>query len=269
MNRNQSTSHTRSSRLHYLSSNSFGSSQGMLQLDIYKDYYKVLGIQSNASKQEIKKSYLIAAKKWHPDLHRTKNAKQTAETKFIEAQEAYEVLYDDSKRFEYDDQRRIRLQSQRQGTTRMTQSVHKQGTRGTTFYDPQKDGAKYQNKYSKEEFFTFGGTGSFTEQSSWRAHWQEMRDQEEEEMRRVEMEWERIRRQERFSKQFEMKGWYDQVVDGNSDPFDDPRDFMDNIYMKVARTIFIFTAAIYVSYSTIGNTSYYHPRKNRQWPMAG
>ena len=178
------------------------------------------------------------------------------------------MLYDDSKRFEYDDQRRIRLQSQRQGTTRMSQRGQA-GTRGATFYDPQKDGAKYQNKYSSSDYFTFGGTGTFSEQNGFRAHWQEMRDMEEQEMRQVEQEWERIRRQARFSRQFECRGWYDEYVEHNSDPFDDPRDFMDNIYMKVARAIFICTAAIGISYNMIGNTSYYHPRKCRQWPMAG
>jgi curved DNA-binding protein CbpA len=62
------------------------------------DYYKILGINKNATKAEIKKSYREHAKKYHPDVNRSPNA--TAEMQVI--QEAYFILYDDEARLRYD-----------------------------------------------------------------------------------------------------------------------------------------------------------------------
>lgn len=62
-----------------------------------RDYYEVLGVQKNASKDEIKSSYRKLAKKYHPD-----NKETGSEAKFKEVQEAYDILYDDQKRSAYD-----------------------------------------------------------------------------------------------------------------------------------------------------------------------
>ena len=56
-----------------------------------RDYYEVLGVQKNASQEEIKKAYRKLAKECHPDLH--PNDKE-AETRFRELNEANEVLSD-------------------------------------------------------------------------------------------------------------------------------------------------------------------------------
>lgn len=64
-----------------------------------KDYYEVLGVNRNASSDEIKKAYRQAALKYHPD--RNQNDAE-AETKFKEAAEAYELLSDADKRAHYD-----------------------------------------------------------------------------------------------------------------------------------------------------------------------
>ncbi|NWI35609.1 DNJB8 protein, partial [Picathartes gymnocephalus] len=64
------------------------------------DYYKVLGLQKNASQDDIKKSYHKLALKWHPDKN-PKN-KEEAEKKFKEIVEAYEILSDPQKRSLYD-----------------------------------------------------------------------------------------------------------------------------------------------------------------------
>lgn len=60
-----------------------------------KDYYKILGVDRNASQEEIKKAYRQKVKEWHPDRHREN--KEEAERKFKEIQEAYEVLSDPKK----------------------------------------------------------------------------------------------------------------------------------------------------------------------------
>lgn len=65
-----------------------------------EDYYKVLGIEKNASADEIKKAYRKLALKWHPD--KNPNNKAAAEEKFKKISEAYAVLSDNEKRQQYD-----------------------------------------------------------------------------------------------------------------------------------------------------------------------
>jgi curved DNA-binding protein len=65
----------------------------------YKDYYKILGVDKNASEQEIKRAYRKLARKYHPDVN--PNDPQ-AETRFKEINEAHEVLSDSEKRAKYD-----------------------------------------------------------------------------------------------------------------------------------------------------------------------
>ncbi|XP_041102817.1 dnaJ homolog subfamily B member 6-like isoform X1 [Polyodon spathula] len=64
------------------------------------DYYQTLGVQRNASQEDIKKSYRKLALKWHPD--KNPDNKEDAERKFKELSEAYEVLSDANKRDIYD-----------------------------------------------------------------------------------------------------------------------------------------------------------------------
>ncbi len=64
-----------------------------------RDYYEVLGVNRDASEDDIKKSYRKLAMKHHPD--RNPDSKE-AEDKFKEAKEAYEVLSDGNKRAQYD-----------------------------------------------------------------------------------------------------------------------------------------------------------------------
>ncbi|MEA1897639.1 MAG: molecular chaperone DnaJ, partial [Bacteroidota bacterium] len=64
-----------------------------------RDYYEILEVSKNASKEEIKKSYRKKALKYHPDKNPDDKA---AEQKFKEAAEAYEVLSNDDKKARYD-----------------------------------------------------------------------------------------------------------------------------------------------------------------------
>lgn len=64
-----------------------------------KDYYEVLNVQKNASEDELKKAYRRLAMKYHPDRNKDD---ATAEEKFKEVKEAYDVLSDPQKRAAYD-----------------------------------------------------------------------------------------------------------------------------------------------------------------------
>ncbi|GAB1418488.1 hypothetical protein MASR2M12_12530 [Bacteroidales bacterium] len=63
-----------------------------------QDHYKILGLSTSATKEEIKKAYRKLALEWHPDKNKSPNAHEI----FIKINEAYLILYDEQARAKYD-----------------------------------------------------------------------------------------------------------------------------------------------------------------------
>lgn len=132
-----------------------------------KDFYRILGLQRDASDEEIKKAYRKLALKYHPD----KNSDSNAEEKFKEIGHAYEILSDKKKRDIFD----------RYGEEGLRPGGGSSGYSRTTFTSygyGGGDGRAFESDFSPEEIFNmffYGGqaTGRFTNrgwQSSHRRH---------------------------------------------------------------------------------------------------
>lgn len=79
-------------------------------------YYEILGVDRNATAQEIKKAYKQLAKKWHPDLNR--DDPKTAEAKMKEINVAYTTLSNDVARSDYN--KKLDAESAQSAKTRKT-----------------------------------------------------------------------------------------------------------------------------------------------------
>jgi len=104
----------------------------------FKDYYSILGVAREASAEEIKKAFRKQARQHHPDVAKDK---KTAEAKFKEINEAYEVLGDAEKRRQYDElgaswqERGAPPQGARAGRTAPDGEAHEFHFGGTGFSD--------------------------------------------------------------------------------------------------------------------------------------
>eukprot|EP00270_Netrium_digitus_P009832 TRINITY_DN3013_c0_g1_i8.p1 TRINITY_DN3013_c0_g1~~TRINITY_DN3013_c0_g1_i8.p1 ORF type:complete len:363 (-),score=95.35 TRINITY_DN3013_c0_g1_i8:148-1236(-) len=119
------------------------------------DYYKVLEVPRNASDDDIKKAYRKLAMKYHPDKNPNNN--KSAEAKFKEVSEAYEVLSDSQKREIFD----------RYGEEGLKGGVPPPGAEGSPFMPPGGGGPNMQQFHftpsRAEDIFAqfFSGTGPF------------------------------------------------------------------------------------------------------------
>lgn len=96
-----------------------------------RDYYEVLGVSRNASKDEIRKSYRRLAREYHPDI----NKDEGAEDRFKEINEAYEVLGDDEQRRIYDRFGHAGVRGQANGGGAGAQDPFGFGSSGSPFGD--------------------------------------------------------------------------------------------------------------------------------------
>ncbi|MCS7075788.1 MAG: molecular chaperone DnaJ [Bacteroidia bacterium] len=107
-----------------------------------RDYYEVLGVSKNATEEEIKKAYRKKAIQYHPDNN---PGDKTAEEKFKEASEAYEVLSNKEKRAMYD-------RYGHQGVSGNTTNFHD--------FDPSDIFSHFGDIFSGTGFESFFGTSS-------------------------------------------------------------------------------------------------------------
>ncbi len=116
----------------------------------YKDYYKVLGVDKNASQKDIQKAYRKLARKYHPDVNPDD---KEAEEKFKDINEANEVLSDPEKRKRYDELGRYYQQYGRgPGTSGPTRAAGGDGRR-----------AQYSTMSEEDLNDLFGGASPFSD----------------------------------------------------------------------------------------------------------
>jgi curved DNA-binding protein CbpA len=106
-------------------------------------YYQILGLNQDASQDEIKRAYRLSAKKYHPDANK---GIKDAEEKFKEITEAYQVLSDKKLKTDYD--QFIRLQSQQNTRSTNSDIISATGQKKRSDFD-------YRFKRREPYFFNF------------------------------------------------------------------------------------------------------------------
>lgn len=118
-----------------------------------KDYYKILDLGRNATDTDIKKAYRNLAMKWHPDL----NSNPSAHAKFIEINEAYEILISTLKRKEYD---KIFSESNQNETSTIFRTWQEEAQKKAKSY-AEMNNEEFNNKILKEIKLAGSYSGSF------------------------------------------------------------------------------------------------------------
>jgi len=111
------------------------------------NYYEILEVSKNASKEVIEKAYRVLAKKYHPDLQEEVN-KKIAEEKMKLINEAYEILSDDERRKNYD----LELEEiERQKYENIKQENSKTVNNEENYYSDDDNYYEEERKLTKEE----------------------------------------------------------------------------------------------------------------------
>lgn len=123
----------------------------------YKDYYKIMGLNHNATEKDIKVAYRRLARKYHPDISKDPNG----EEKFKELGEAYEVLKDPQKRATYDQFSKDWELNQQHQQHQQQRGKHTSGRRRNAG-----SGHTEQSfQYSRDFFESLFGEGAFRQQN--------------------------------------------------------------------------------------------------------
>ena len=122
----------------------------------YKDYYKILGVDKKASQEEIKKAYRKLAVKYHPDKNQ---GNKTAEDRFKEISEAYEVLSKPENRKLYDQLGANWKQYKDAGFDPSQHGGRSFGGSRRGFAGGRPGGGRYQYEFEGDPSDFFGGSG--------------------------------------------------------------------------------------------------------------
>ncbi|MBR1645952.1 MAG: DnaJ domain-containing protein [Selenomonadaceae bacterium] len=117
-------------------------------------YYEILGVDRNATAQELKKAYRALARKWHPDLNR--DNPEVAEKKMTEINVAYSVLSDEVSRIDYNkklDAESAQSARSRRTTAGKTQTSQRNSAESSAQNSSQVDFGNINNAF--ESFFGF------------------------------------------------------------------------------------------------------------------
>ena len=116
-----------------------------------KNYYEILQVNENASKEIIEKAYKVLAKKYHPDLQSNMKMKELSEDKLKQINEAYDILSDSFLKGQYD----AELQRQKEEEFKAKYGDEYYGTEKKKFYENTKESgkAKFEQNLKREEYY--------------------------------------------------------------------------------------------------------------------
>jgi curved DNA-binding protein CbpA len=136
-----------------------------------KNYYEILNVESKASKAEIKKTYIMLAKRYHPDKVNQDGGEDTG--MFADISEAYEVLSDEKKREEYDsnlkkfnegidvEQKKMDEKFEHYFIRAKKRIKEHRYLEALEYYERLENNYKYTNKQPSQEFYSYFGYALF------------------------------------------------------------------------------------------------------------